>query len=127
MGLNITLVCNGMQNANESQNPSIGHKQSLTNQEETKKSKNKKKKHKKEVDGQSKEEKIEETIQILHGKHGNQFHSYAVSYICGNALPTKFAPVLSPSVATLKVIDNLSKRYKQLGELKNLIQIRIFF
>ena len=72
-GLNTTLWCDGMQNANESQNPSLGHKRLLTDQEETEKSKHKKKKRKKKDDGQSKEEKVEETIQTLQGKHGNQF------------------------------------------------------
>ena len=62
-----------MQNANESQNPLLGHKRLLTDQEETEKSMDKKKKRKKKDDGQSKEEKVEETIQTLQGKHGNQF------------------------------------------------------
>ena len=62
-----------MQNANESQNPSLGNKRLLTDHEETEKSKDKKKKRKKKDDGQSKEEKVEETVQTLQGKDGNQF------------------------------------------------------
>ena len=158
-----------MQNATESQNPSLGHKRLLTDQEETEKSKDKKKKRKKKGDGQSKEEKVEETIQTLQGKHGNQFtpmqdriwaevhtggYQPSLDEAPANSMflraggtstrrkttadivsqtINKLAPALSPSVATpstshsspAKVIDNRSKCYKQLGELKNLIQAGI--
>ena len=90
-GLNTILWCDGMQNANESQNPSLGHKRLLTDQEETEKSKDKKKKRKKMMVNQRRK-KLKK--QYKHSKVNMAISlPYAVSYMGRNAcrrLPTKF-------------------------------------